>query len=80
MFHKVLSVKPQTDLTLSLTFMDGTQKKYDVKPLFSKWPMFIPLQHDNALFQSVKVDQGGYGISWNEELDLSCDELYYEGT
>ena len=23
-----------------------------------------------------KVDVGGYGISWNDEIDLSCDELW----
>ena len=36
--------------------------------------MYIP-----GLFEQVKVDSGGYGISWNDELDLSCNELYYNG-
>lgn len=25
------------------------------------------------------VGQGGYGIVWNDELDLSCDELWENG-
>ena len=28
----------------------------------------------------VLVDVGGYGIIWNDELDLSCDELWDNGT
>lgn len=34
---------------------------------------------DSALFSEAEVDQGGYGISWNDELDLSCDELWEHG-
>jgi hypothetical protein len=32
--------------------------------------MFWWLKND-AFFKSVKVDTGGYGISWNDEIDLS---------
>lgn len=32
-----------------------------------------------GLSEQVKVDVGGYGISWNDEIDLSCDELYDNG-
>jgi hypothetical protein len=28
------------------------------------------------LFEQVKVDSGGFGISWNDDIDLSCNELY----
>ncbi len=28
----------------------------------------------------MRVDQGGYGIVWNDDLDLSCDELWEKGT
>ena len=34
---------------------------------------------NNHLFEEVSVDQGGYGVSWNDDIDLSCDELFYEG-
>lgn len=79
MFNKVLSVQPENDCVLSVGFVDGTQKKYDIKQLFAQFPMFELLRTDRNLFNSVKVDQGGYGISWNDELDLSCNELYYKG-
>ena len=40
----------------------------------------IKLLEDELLFRDVVVDQGGYGIIWNDDLDLSCDELWENGT
>ena len=31
------------------------------------------------IFNSVIVDQGGYGIVWNDNIDISCDELWTNG-
>ena len=55
-------------------------KIYDVKLLFEKLPAFAALKDDVQTFYSVSVDIGGYGIVWNDELDLSCDELWEHGT
>ena len=79
MFHKIASVEPGTDGSLNVLFLDGTRKEYDIRRLFDRYPMFRQLAEDEALFHQVKVDQGGYGVSWNDELDLSCDELYDHG-
>ena len=78
MFHKVKNVAPLNDFILSVSFVEGVTKLYDVKPLFKKWPVFNNLKENN-LFFDVQVDQGGYGISWNDDIDLSCDELFFEG-
>lgn len=78
-FHKVKNVLPLENYMLSVQFEDGTNKKYDVKPLFSKWTAFKDLTDIKGLFEQVKVDMGGYGIVWNDYIDLSCDELYYNG-
>lgn len=78
MFHKVKAVSPLPEYRLSVQFAEGVTKIYDVNPLFSKWPAFCALK-ENGLFYDVEVDQGGYGIIWNDELDLSCDELWENG-
>ena len=44
-----------------------------------KIPVFQMLDYVQGLFNQVRVDTGGYGIIWNDEIDLSCDELYYNG-
>ena len=35
-------------------------------------------QHPEV-FSSVIVDVGGYGIVWDDELDISCEELWENG-
>ena len=79
MFHKIKSVTPLADHVLSVQFSEGVHKRYDVKSLFDKYPMFLPLKDDPALFSSVEVDVGGYGIVWNDDIDIACDELFYNG-
>ena len=70
MFHKVKEVKAIEDFKLQVCFDDKTVKIYDVVPLFNKWNVFEALRDNNDLFCSVKVDVGGYGVRWNEEIDL----------
>lgn len=80
MFHKIKNVAALPDYRLSVQFSEGVTKIYDVKPLFEKLPVFATLKDDVQTFYSVSVDIGGYGIVWNDELDLSCDELWEHGT
>lgn len=80
MFHKVTDVNALRNCRLSVQFAEGVTKIYDVKQLFAKWPQFSVLKEDRALFNAVQVDTGGYGIIWNEDLDLSCNELFDNGT
>lgn len=79
MFHKLKAVNALPDYRLSVQFVEGVTKIYDVKPLFSKWAAFQTLENSPDLFFSVEVDVGGYGIVWNDDLDLSCDELFANG-
>ncbi len=79
MFHKVKAVNALPDYRLSVQFAEGVTKIYDVKPLFAKWEPFKALEKSPELFSGVEVDTGGYGIIWNDELDLSCDELFSNG-
>ena len=79
MFHKVKAVNALPNYRLSVQFAEGVTKIYDVKPLFAKWKPFKALENAPELFSGVKVDMGGYGIIWNDDLDLSCDELFENG-
>lgn len=79
MFHKLKDVTALPDYCLCVQFAEGTTKIYDVKPLFDKWEIFKSLKTSSHLFYDVKVDIGGFGIVWNDDLDLSCDELFANG-
>ena len=80
MFHKIKDVNPMPDYQLSVQFSEGVTKVYDVKPLFEKIEAFKVLKNNPALFADVTVDVGGYGVVWNDDLDLSCDELFENGS
>lgn len=79
MYRKIKSVKPLDNLRLSAVFQDGTEKEYNIDELCSVFPQFKEFEKNPELFAQVKVDAGGYGISWNDELDLSADEIWESG-
>ena len=79
MFYRVKEVRPLPEYSLLVSFGNGEQKRYNVKPLFDKWEPFKALASTKGLFEQVQVDSGGYGISWNDDVDLSCNELYNNG-
>lgn len=79
MFHKIKAVSALPNYCLSVQFAEGVTKIYDIKCLFSKWQSFRALEKDPNLFFDVEVDTGGYGVIWNDDLDLSCDEIFENG-
>lgn len=79
MVNRVKAVKPLDGLTLLVLFQNGEEKLYDVKQLFSVFPQFEVFMTNKALFDNIQVDTGGYGISWNDELDLDAEELWENG-
>lgn len=60
-----------------MRFINGVTKIYDCIPLLTL-ERFRLLQHD-AFFKAVRVDMGRYGISWNDDIDLSEYELWTRG-
>jgi hypothetical protein len=79
MFHTIHSIKPRSNFMLLVQFTDGTAKSYDLKPLVSSHPAFGVLKDVPGLYEQVQVDAGGYGISWNDALDLDGAELWANG-
>ena len=80
MFHKIKTVKPAENTVLLVCFQNGIEKIYDLKMLYNVFPQFKIFETDKQLFSSVKIDVGGYGISWNDDLDLDAEEIWENGT
>ncbi len=79
MFVKITSVAALPDYILLVGFSTGEFKQFDIKPLIAKYPPFKALTQVNGLYEQVKIDMGGYGLVWNDKLDLSADGLYEQG-
>lgn len=77
--HRIITkIETKDNLILIATFADGEVVSFDVKTMIEKYPVFKVLE-DEELFNSVSIDGIGYGISWNDELDLSSDGIYSRG-
>ena len=78
MSPRIKSIKPYPSYKLLIEFTNGTQKQYDMNSLINTNKMYEPL-NDLTLFNSVVVDSGGYGVSWNDDIDMSEHELWTNG-
>lgn len=79
MTHRIQEVTTQPNFIIQATFFGGEIIQYDVKQLFPIFPQFQVFQEQEELFESIIVDQGGYGVSWNDELDLDAETIWEEG-
>jgi hypothetical protein len=74
---KVATVQPLEGKRLLVTFVGGEKKVYGCNRLLDSKP--FQLLKTEAFFRAVQVDRGGYGISWNDDIDLSEYELWHNG-
>lgn len=74
------SVTALNDYVLCVHFVEGGAKPHDVQLLAKSFSASKRTLEDPSLFQDAIVDAGGYGIVWDDDTDLSCDELWENGT
>ncbi|MFQ6035510.1 MAG: DUF2442 domain-containing protein [Sedimentisphaerales bacterium] len=74
---KVVRVQAEANQRLRVLFDNGIEKWYNCQQLMDR-PEFDALKNE-SLFRLVHVDPGGYGISWNADIDLSEYELWTRG-
>ena len=79
MFHKIKSLSTLPEFILLVGFQDGTFREFDLKSLMDKYPPFESLKQVQGLYENAKIDIGGYGIVWNDELDISAECIYEQG-
>ncbi|MFH1028314.1 MAG: DUF2442 domain-containing protein [Pseudomonadota bacterium] len=73
--RNINSILANDDWTLDVAFDDGTERRFDVKPLLD-CEAFEPLRNLNA-FKNMR--NCGYFVEWINEVDLSADTLYLDG-
>ena len=68
----VTSVTPKKDYTLHLTFADGSQRVYDVRPLLQR--RIYEKLNDLNFFMGAKVFCGS--VAWSDDIDIAPERLY----
>jgi hypothetical protein len=74
---KIISAHVIGDHTLLIEFSQNEFKKYDISNLLNK-QMFAPLRNA-SFFKNFRIESGGYGLVWNEDIDISEYELWKNG-
>ena len=77
--NKVEAVTPLDDHQLLVFFCNGDAKKYNAKAMYDRLYAYYQRLNPEILFYQVKVETGGYGVCWGNEVRLSKDELYMHG-
>lgn len=77
MFHKAKSLEFKEGTVLELSFRNGEIRRYDISALYDRYPQMKALEN-RELFLSGKL-AGGYGIIWNDDLDLEVETVYEDG-
>ena len=76
-YPKIRNVSPRRGKHLLVTFENGDRKIYDCNPLLEK-EVFHPLREE-AFFRCAHADSHGYGVVWNDEIDLAESEIWLNG-
>jgi hypothetical protein len=76
-YPRIASVEALSGFQLRVAFVNGQTRLYDFTTK-SGLPA-TELLRDEALFKCARVDVGGYGIVWNDDLDIAESELWLNG-
>jgi len=69
---RAIAVKPAEDYTILVSFDNGEEKLFDVKPYISgSW--YGQLEKP-SVFNRVRI--GGISVEWPDGQDIAPDELY----
>lgn len=77
--RKVEDVVPLADARLLVFFRDGNVRKCNMRLMLAGNTRFYVILNNERLFRQVKVQTGGYGICWGEDLCVSDERLYSGG-
>ena len=76
---KVEDIVPLRNNALLVFFRDGMVRKCDLTAYFEQTPRFSILAKRPDYFARVRIQTGGYGICWDDNLSVSYAALYRMG-
>lgn len=80
LLKRIVSVAVMERFTLEVKFTTGERKEIFFKELIEWNKCFSALQDDINYFNQVKISKGGFGLYWDENLEVSAEFLYDNGS
>jgi hypothetical protein len=69
---RISKARPLGKRDVDITFDDGQSKRVDLRPVLESRKSFIPLRHDDALFQRLEISDFGDALEWPDGIELSA--------
>lgn len=79
MHHVITKITAKSKGLLEAQFIGGEVKQYNIQKMVPYFPQLKLLLSDEDLFGQVKLEAGGVGVYWNDELDLDGEDIWYDG-
>ena len=71
--HPGVEVAALPDFVLRVTFLDGTVKTYDTKPLFGL------IKGLEKVFDQAHLSPAGHAVIWDDDTDIAIEEIWENG-
>ena len=79
MNHNIKEIKMKDNMILEATFFSGDIKDFCVSSLFEKHPEYKVLEANKDLWESAVLLPQGSGVYFNDDLDLTVEEIWRDG-
>ena len=77
--HRLEDALPLSGMRILAFFHNGETKVCELKEVLARSRKFEPVMRNREIFDNVKIQTAGFGISWGEQLMISYDLLYQIG-
>lgn len=64
---------------ISVKFNDGKVVSYDIRDFTKELPLLKKLEEKPSLFENGRKAPDGSRVIFNDEIDITCEELYENG-
>ena len=79
MIGVIKEVRALDNYILEVVFTYGHIRHYDCRKLIDAFPVFQAMVRNPEIFLYPQVDCGGYGVTWNDNLDVAAEEIWDNG-
>lgn len=80
MTHHIARATMINNEILQAVFLGGEVIQYNLRQMVSAFPQFLDIINNPSLAANISTDIGGYGVSWNDELDIDAETIWANGT
>ncbi len=79
MNQNIKEIRMKDNLIIEAVFFSGIVKDFDVSSLFERHPEYKVLEQDKGLWENAKLFPQGSGVYFNDDLDLTVEEIWKDG-